>query len=68
MVMLGGAGIAGYLYMRNHPDMVCYMKDAVKDTVRDTSRKVYNMLDEEDWTSSFFYFVYFYFCAIIYVL
>ena len=48
MVMLGGAGIAGYLYMRNHPDMVCYMKDAVKDTVRDTSRKVYNMLDEED--------------------
>ena len=27
MVMLGGAGIAGYLYMRNHPDMVCYMKD-----------------------------------------
>ena len=48
MVMLGGAGIAGYLYMRNHPDMVCYMKDAVKDTVRDTSRIVYNMLDEED--------------------
>ncbi len=52
MVMLGGAGIAGYLYMRNHPDMVCCMKDAVKDavkdTVRDTSRKVYNMLDEED--------------------
>ena len=48
MVMLGGAGIAGYLDMRNHPDMVCYMKDAVKDTVRDTSRKVYNMLDEED--------------------
>lgn len=44
MMMLGGAGVAGYVYMKKHPEVVGNMKFVIKDT----SRKVYNMLDEED--------------------
>jgi len=43
VMMLGGASIAGYMYMRKHPEMICNMKNMAKDT----SRKVYNMLDED---------------------
>lgn len=44
MMMLGGTGVAGFVYMKKHPEVV----DDMKCMIKDTSRKVYNMLDEED--------------------
>ena len=43
MMMLGGVGLGGYYYFKKHPEIVNNMKCMLKDT----SRKVYNMLDEE---------------------
>lgn len=43
IMMLGGVGLGGYYYFKKHPEIVNNMKCMLKDT----SRKVYNMLDEE---------------------
>ena len=41
--ILGGMGFMGYMYLKKHPEM----KNMMMQMGKDTSRKMYNMFDEE---------------------
>lgn len=42
MAMLGGIGMAGYMYMKKNPEM----KNNMKNMIKSMARKTYNKLDE----------------------
>ena len=42
MAMLGGLGIAGYMYMKKNPNA----KSNLKSMMKDMARRTYNKLDE----------------------
>lgn len=41
-ILIGGAGVLGYMYLKKHPEVVCQCKQ----TIKDTSKKVYDMMDD----------------------
>lgn len=41
-MLIGGAGVLGYMYLKKHPEVVC----KAKQTIKDTSKKVYDMMDD----------------------
>ena len=43
VMMIGGMGVMGYMYLKKHPEKI----NKMKKMGRDASRKMYNMLDEE---------------------
>lgn len=43
MLLLGGSGLLGMLYLKKHPEKIQMMKDLGKEA----SRKMYNQLDTE---------------------
>ena len=43
MCLIGGMSVIGYMYLEKHPEIVKMMKDMIKNT----SRKIYNMMEEE---------------------
>lgn len=41
-MLIGGAGVLGYMYLKKHPEVVCM----AKQTIKNTSKKVYDMMEE----------------------
>ncbi len=41
-MLIGGMGVLGFMYLKKHPEVVCM----AKQTIKDTSKKVYDMMDE----------------------
>lgn len=41
--ILGGMGVAGYMYMKKNPDLLCQMKEMTKDVARKTYEKLEDM-------------------------
>ena len=46
-MLFAGMGVFGYLYLKQHPEIMSMMKDTMKDMGKDVSRQVYNKLDDE---------------------
>ena len=42
-MILGGAGVLGYLYLKKHPEVICN----AKQTIKNTSKKIYDMMEYE---------------------
>lgn len=42
MAVVGGMGVAGYMYLKKHPEKMQKMKNLGKDV----SKEMYNMLDQ----------------------
>ena len=42
-VILGGAGVLGYMYLKKHPEVICN----AKQTIKNTSKKIYDMMECE---------------------
>lgn len=43
LAVLGGMGIAGYMYMKKNPDLLCQMKEMTKDMAKKTYEKLEDM-------------------------
>ena len=44
-LIMGGMGVIGYMYCKMHPEFI----DQMREMGKDASRKMYNMLDKEDF-------------------
>ena len=42
-MILGGAGVLGYMYLKKHPEVICN----AKQTIKNTSKKIYDMMEYE---------------------
>ena len=38
-MILGGAGVLGYMYLKKHPEVICN----AKQTIKNTSKKIYTL-------------------------
>lgn len=43
LAILGGMGVAGYMYMKKNPDLLCQMKEMTKDMAKKTYEKLEEM-------------------------
>ena len=43
LAILGGMGVAGYMYMKKNPDLLCQMKEMTKDMAKKTYEKLEDM-------------------------
>ncbi len=43
LAILGGMGVAGYIYMKKNPDLLCQMKEMTKDMAKKTYEKLEDM-------------------------
>lgn len=43
MALIGGMGVAGYMYMKKNPDLMCQMKELTKDIAKKTYDKLEDM-------------------------
>lgn len=42
-MILGGAGVLGYMYLKKHPEVICN----AKQTIKNTSKKIYDIMEYE---------------------
>ena len=40
-MLLGGAGVLGYMYLKNHPEVICM----VKQTMKEVNNKMLNSIE-----------------------
>ena len=43
VMILGGGGVLGYMYLKKHPEVICN----AKQTIKNTSKKIYDMMECE---------------------
>ena len=41
-MLIGGAGVLGYMYLNKHPEIMC----KAKQTIKSTSKKIYDMMED----------------------